>query len=380
MHISSQVLKKVIAAAVMSIVASLSFHPSSNASDYEWKDLYNQADSAEMVGNYARAEQKFKQSLSVAEKQSLDMEIKGRILARLARLYVDRKRFKEAEPLTRQAISIASNPRLRGQHHGELLVSLDDLSDAYLDSKRKGLSEEYVIKMVVDICDKPFNGTHRDLLARIRSLACFYIETDRFDQAEPLVARVLNLVKNHHKRNSSARLELIRIASSYRRKGKTAKADLLDQQAKTLAETDKSKRYPSMPYDAQRALVLYNDQRYKDAKPLIVKSIHDVEKREGPGSRTLIQLFEIQAKIMAGLKEYQLADQSMQKSIALQRKHNTDEWIIADTIKLRAEILMASGRKKEADILLKQAKDLKYQFYFGEKGAKRTDLPMFMGQ
>lgn len=339
--------------------------PSCFAANAEWKDLLNQGASAELTHSYAKAEFKYKKALEAIENAHVSPEARARVLSRLARIYVEQRRFRDADPLVKEAVAIASDSRLQGEHHGELLVELDDLCDSYLDLKK--VSELDKLRKVIEICDKPFGGKHRDLLTRFCDLACLLIQDDRFDEAEPLVARSLSMAQNEHKWNNTARVHVLRIAKAYRDQGKEAKAKWLDKQVKALADSDRTRRYPTMPLDAQRAQLLYHSGKNKEAQTLIAKAIAELTKKEGAFSPGLLQLYETQAKILGALHDYENADKVLVKSIKLHQDLKMDEWVIADILKQRAHFYRESGRKKEARKLEEQAKQMRFTFYFGSK-------------
>ncbi|HEY9786689.1 MAG TPA: tetratricopeptide repeat protein [Candidatus Obscuribacterales bacterium] len=348
-----------VAAALVSAAANATW-----AADSEWKDLFNQAASAELQHNPSRAEYQYKHALAVIERESVDAESKARVLCRLARLYVEQRRLKESDPLVNQVVSIASDPRLRGSGHGELLVCLDDLADSYLDLSNHWRSEE-TLKRVIAICDKPFGGKHRDLLSRYRSLACLYIDQGRYSEADPLVERALALVKREHKMNNGARIDLMNIASAYRSKGNSKKAVWLEQEAKRLAQNDKSRKYLPIPFDAQRAQVLIEEGKFKQAQPLIEKAIAEVKRREGENSISLLPLFDIQAEALSGQKHYDEADKILVRAINLQKRLRIDEWLMTERIQKRANNLRDMGRQKEANALEKEVKQMRFTYYFG---------------
>ena len=125
------------------------------------------------AANFTQAEDMYTHALARAESHLPDDPLIATVLNKMALLYQDTNRLKDAEPLMKRALKI--NENALGPDHPKVIKGHKDLAELLQDSSGP---------------DQPNMATD------INSLALFYLTTGRFEEAEPLFERVLKINEN----------------------------------------------------------------------------------------------------------------------------------------------------------------------------------------
>lgn len=214
-------------------------------------------------GNFAEAESHYKAALVETERAEL---FPGRgfwcsTSMWLARFYVARQRYSEAEPLFQRALEIheeEQGPTSYLPRHLQEFAKLYDLEGKYE-------AAEALYRRAVDVCER-LHGANSPLTARgLDDLAAFCRARGRYAEAEGLYRRSLTIVEENVR--SQAALWLKGWRSLRNRKEREARITLNQIPISTALD--------------RLALVYEDEQKYQEAEPLRRRSLEIKERAWG---------------------------------------------------------------------------------------------------
>lgn len=248
--------------------------PSAKAEDQQWEKMNEQGIQALKENNFADAEAIFKQAeerLTDAGHQEKDLAtIKGHI----GEVYEKQGKFAEAEAYYKEAISLRQEAVGDDLTAARSMVNLArmyelerkfDLAAEQFDAAGKIIDQtmgtQYTSRSPADIVnwlrnadkdevvpkhvtteaesiEKKAGGDHPDAANRINSMADFYREHGKFDQAEELYKRAADPVKEPQ--DAAAAERYTDLASLYQHKGNMEEAQKYFEKAESILENSEA--------------------------------------------------------------------------------------------------------------------------------------------
>jgi tetratricopeptide (TPR) repeat protein len=141
-------------------------------------------------GQFGAAEAMLLRARTLAETLDADHPLTARILNTIAALYREQRRYPEAEPLARRALSIREAHF--GVDHPEVAKSLTTIGLLYRDQRRFAEAEP-LLRRALDIEELSLGAEHRNLAISLTTLGSLYRDLGRHDDSESLLRRALAL-------------------------------------------------------------------------------------------------------------------------------------------------------------------------------------------
>jgi len=133
-------------------------------------------------------------------------------------------------------VGVAPGAHDLGPDHPEVVRSLDDLAEVYLDQGRYDLAEPLYKRTLAD-AEKAYGSYHSEVAARLRKLAGMYDSQGRYAEAEPLHKRALAIKEEAVGSNHpSVAATLNNLAEMYDSKGQYALAEPLYKRSLAIWE------------------------------------------------------------------------------------------------------------------------------------------------
>ncbi|HLI05304.1 MAG TPA: FxSxx-COOH system tetratricopeptide repeat protein [Ktedonobacteraceae bacterium] len=233
-------------------------------------------------GRYREAEPLLKQALALYE-QTVEPEhpdVAG-CLHDLALLYWEQGDYTQAEPLYQQAL--AMREQTLGTDHFDVAQSLNDLALLYWNQGRYAQAES-LFQKALTILEKVLGPEHPDVAKGLGNLALISWEQGKYTQAEPLMQRALaiqeRVLEPEHPDVANSLNNLGRL---YLARGKYAAAEPLLQRSLTILEHTLGPDHPFVAYGLNSLALLYQTQgRYAQAEPLYRRALRLREQAQGP--------------------------------------------------------------------------------------------------
>lgn len=219
-------------------------------------------------GRYKEAEPLLKQALTTCEQQfGMDHPITAMVLNSLALLYERQGRYTEAEPLLIRALE--TYEQYLGAEHPETANNLNNLAGLY-QSQGRYTEAEPLYQRTLAIYEQQLGAEHPNTIGSLSNLALLRQNQGRYAEAEPLLTRVLTTqLKRLGVEHPDTATNLNNLGELYREQGKYEKAEPLLKQALALREKQLGAEHPDTAGSLNNLALLYGNQgRYKEAELL----------------------------------------------------------------------------------------------------------------
>jgi len=313
--ISSNRLATVLLAQAISLLLQAKPCP---AQERTWEYLKHAGAQAEILHDYARAQNFYGEMVQVARQKfgddSSEMEEAS---ARMATMLVIRGKPQQAEPYFRKALQIGLERKQQGKGP-EDLVWLDDLADAY--STRFRANMVLCLKNALEIREKISDGKHTKLADTLILLATGYHNIGRDAEAVPLAERAVRLHEEKKGVNSSyVANDLIQLASMYVATKQMAKAKATYDRVLPFFE----KTNGGIGFGTILTLIGQNYQKAKDfseAENYYKKALAVFEKSSGPKDIAPAKLLQKLGDVNCLSGQFATAEQYYKQAIAMTEK------------------------------------------------------------
>jgi len=217
------------------------------------------------AANFTQAEDMYTHALARAESHLPDDPLIATVLNKMALLYQDTNRLKDAEPLMKRALKI--NENALGPDHPKVIKGHKDLAELLQDSSgpdqpnmatdinslalfylTTGRFEEAepLFERVLKINNNLFGADHPKVAISFNNLALLYLSTDRFEEAEPLFERALNINENSFGADHpDVARSLGNLAQLYQDTNRLKEAESLYERAVTIFTTSLGTEHPN---------------------------------------------------------------------------------------------------------------------------------------
>ena len=299
-------------------------------------------------GKYKEAEPLYKEAIDIARialpENHPDLATH---LNNQARLYGSQGRYKEAEDLLNEAISIARIAL--PQNHPHLATFLQNLAKEY-DDQGKYKEAEAFFNDAIAIARIALPQNHPHLAHYLNNLARFYCFRGKYKEAEPLLNEAIAidriaLPENH----PSLAKTLNNLAELYLSQGRYSEAEPLFNDALAIARIALPENHPDLSlYLHSLAGLYYNQGRYAEAEPLFNDALAIFRITLPENHPKLAQCLNNLAGLYYNQGRYSEAEPLYSEAIAIDRIALPENHPnLASHLNNLAELYYSQGRYKE---------------------------------
>ncbi len=190
-------------------------------------------------------------------------------------------RYKEAEPLTREALKIGH--KVLGMDHPDYAICLNNLANL-LRSTGRDTEAELLYREALEIDRKALGTDDPDYAIDLSNLAGLLQATGRYDEAEPMFREALEIGrKTLGVDHPNYAIRLINLAGLLRVTGRYGEAEPLYREALEITRKKLGKDHPDYATGLNNlAGLLRTTGRYDEVEPLYREALEICEKTFGP--------------------------------------------------------------------------------------------------
>lgn len=195
---------------------------------------------------------------------------------RLGSLLDTLARYAEAEPHKRAAVTLARNPE-------EEATALNNLAQLLQNTNRLDEAEP-LMRQVIEIFERSYGLNHPDVATALNNLALLLQATNRLDEAEPLMRRALEIDEaSYGPDHPKVAIRLNNLAELLRETNRLDEAEPLVRLALVIDEASYGPDHPSVATTLNNlAELLRETNRLDEAEPLYHRAIAIHEASYGP--------------------------------------------------------------------------------------------------
>jgi tetratricopeptide (TPR) repeat protein len=292
----------------------------------------------QLQGDAGQAEPLFLEAKKMIDTIGPDARpVLGYVLQGLGQLRFDQGRWKEAEPLLRQAIVECRDNM--GPEHSSTLAAERHLGELLAAEGSTGEAQS-IFEHLIAILRQAQPAKVDFLAGTLSNFGALYVREERFDLAEPLLRESLELASQHKVSGPVLADTLLGLGEMYRLEHTLARAEPLLKKALSIYETNND------PHQAgalnELGLVALDEGKFAIAKTYIQQSLRIYERVAGP-THMLI------ASVKAALAQAFLGERNIAQARTLIGEALTTERRLAgDKHSDYARLLMIAGNVEEA--------------------------------
>ncbi|KAG9123041.1 hypothetical protein FRC07_000316 [Ceratobasidium sp. 392] len=196
---------------------------------------------------------------------------------RLALVYKESGRWKEAEALQREVVAIGK--RVRGSEHPETLISMNNLALTYSNQGRQS-EAEVLQREVLEVGKRVWGKERPDTLISMGNLALTYSKQGRWDEAEVLQREVVEVGKqvrgNEH---PETLMSMNNLALTYSRQGRWDEAEALQREVVEVGKRVRGNGHPDTLIAMGNLAATYSKQGRWDEAEALERAVVEVGKR-----------------------------------------------------------------------------------------------------
>jgi tetratricopeptide (TPR) repeat protein len=244
-----------------------------------WQTVIDAANSLYKEGRYEDAETKFAEAVTAAEAFGEEDHRLATTLNNLGLLYYAQKKYTEAEPLYKKAISIREQSL--GKEHLMVAMSLSNLSLLYYAQKKFSKAAP-ICKRALSIREKLLDENHLDIALSLNNLALIYHGQEADKKAEPLCERALEIREAHLPKGHALILASMKnLLKIYKALESKEKAKALTQRIAAV-EKKAPKKSKSMETTAQDIIPALEEKPIVTTSPRLRAAIDDLGDTHAP--------------------------------------------------------------------------------------------------
>lgn len=317
-----------------------------------WKSNFDDAKYLDIQQERQKARDQYKLALAKLPTSPELPDWRAEILARLARLEVIDGNLEEANRLAYQALNLTLDPKAQGENHGEVLIAIDDLAEAYSERSYNSKADRITcLQMAIKLLDGSFKLPSK-LLSRSRTeLAVIYLISGEKQKAAPLAKIIVDEAKARKVHES-----LRELAAGYKVAGDEKRCEeLLSIEQSLMKEKGREAALFAL-FTFEVAKLYAANGKYAEAE----KTIIDFEQKIKPKTltaafyRELASIYEAQGK----LKE---ADANFENAVNVDRRNQAHRKNLRKTMEAYVRYLRRTKQNKKADSLQAEADGLRDQ-------------------
>lgn len=320
--------------------------------EVSWKTNFDDAKYLDIQQDYDKAKKQYKLALAKLPPTEEIPDWRAEILARLARLEVIGGNLDEANKLADEALKLTLDQKAQGENHGEVLIAIDDLAEAYSERSYKAKSDRAsCLAMAIKLLDGPFKRPSKVLSRSRVQLAVIYLVNGEKQKAEPLAKILIERAKATKTHRS-----LRELAAGYKIAGDEKRCKEILAIEKSLLK-EPGREGPMLALFTGEVAKLYAENgKYEEA----AKTITDLEEKIKPKKLTAA-FYEQLATIYEAQRKLKEADASFEDALAVDRPNPAHRKDLRKRMEAYARYLRRTHREKKADEMQAKADALRDQ-------------------
>ncbi|HKZ21636.1 MAG TPA: tetratricopeptide repeat protein, partial [candidate division Zixibacteria bacterium] len=324
-----------------------------------WTELLNQADSLANAAKYDSAIIMGQIALEKVEIQfgKLDTAV-ALTVHKLGVFNYEKGNYAAAEDCYRQSLAIRE--KILGVEHPEVATSLHFMGNLYLDLG-KFLEAEVVFKRALSIREKVLGAEHLDVTRTLNGLASLYQYQGKYAEAEIFYQKILSIRERVlGPQDPRVARTLNNLAALYTDVGRYAEAENFYRRAIAIQEQSLGPMHLDLPTALNNLANLCQEVlKYTEAETLYKRALYIREKglgAEHPGAamimNNLAELYLVQGK-------YSRAESLCTSALAIRQKIlGPDHPLYAASLHILANLFLYQQKYTEADSLYKVVQEI----------------------
>ncbi|AKB35897.1 Kinesin light chain [Methanosarcina siciliae C2J] len=283
----------------------------------------------------------------------------GATLHKMAWLYKDMGRYKDALPLYQRSLEIRK--KVLGLEHPDVADTLNRTAWVYFEmgdyKKAKPLYQQ-----ALEIRENMLGPEHLEVAKTLNGLAVLYRNMGKYEQALSLYLQSFEIRKKVlGSEHPDVAKTLNNMAVLYRNMGEYEKAVLLYQQALNLREKVFGSEHPEVAQTLNNMAILYRRMaKYEEAVSLCQRSLEIKENFLGPSHPSVSHALNNLAEVYKEMGKCEMAVPLCHRALEIREKTlEISHPSIAVTLNLLAGIYGSMGDYKKALLLYHQALDIR---------------------
>jgi tetratricopeptide (TPR) repeat protein len=268
-------------------------------------------------GRYRNAEPLMKQALAIHKAELGDRHPDtATSLNNLAGLYESMGRYEAAEPLYDEALAIRKAEL--GDRHPDTATSLNDLAELYRAMGRYEAAEPLYLEALA-IRKAELGDRHPDTATSLNNLALLYKSMGRYEAAEPLYLEALEISKAQlGDRHPSTAISLNNLALLYESMGRYEAAEPLFLESLEIRKAELGDRHPSTATSLNNLALLYDSMgRYEAAEPLYLEVVEIFKAQLGDRHPSTATSLNNLAVLYANMKQFDRALPLLEEALSI---------------------------------------------------------------
>jgi tetratricopeptide (TPR) repeat protein len=281
----------------------------------------------------------------------------------------DRARYREAELLLKQALSIREQEL--EVMHPDTARSLNNLGELYRQMGKYEKAEPLYQKALT-IREQVLGAIHPDTALSLSDLAVLYWQMGKYKEAEPLCRRALAIREQQlGTEHPYTAMSLNNLALLSWQMGKYEEAEPLYQRALAIKEKQLGTEHPSTTMSLNNLAALYYQQRkYEEAEPLFLRTLTIRERQLGVEHPDTAMSLNNLGELYREMGKYEEAELLYRRAIVIKEKQlGTEHPDTALSLDSLAKLYTLQGKYGEAEPLYQRA----LAIYEQQCGAEHPD-------
>jgi len=274
-----------------------------------WKDYYGDGKILAIQENREEALAQFQLALDKLKGVEFENDWRPEILARMARIEVIDGHLDEADKLTKEAVKLSIDKKWQGPNHGEVLVAIDDLSEAYGERALKDrVNKIRCLETSIMLLEPPI-ATKRGKAYRrcAKELAVEYIISGQDEKAQPLIP---DAIADDKGKDLKAFTSVRDIACAYKIAGKKARFQEYFKMGIGMISKKEPEQWMHQTVSYHAAKMYRDRKRYDEAEKMLLDYL-DTMKQRSPHP----EILECLATIYEGKGDIKKADEVYAKMV-----------------------------------------------------------------
>jgi tetratricopeptide (TPR) repeat protein len=216
----------------------------------------------------------------------------------------------------------------------------------------------YHLEQALAIDEASYGPDHPTVAVDLNNLALLFQDTNRYEEAEPLMRRALAIDEaSHGPDHPEVAVDLNNLAALLQATNRSEEAEPLMRRALTIDEASYGPDHPEVAVDLNNLAQLLEDtNRSEEAEPLMLRALDITETSYGPDHPTVAIRLNNLAQLLEDSNRYDEAEPLMRRVLAIdEASYGPDHPTVAIRLNNLANLFQATNRYEEAEPLMRRA-------------------------
>ena len=319
-----------------------------------WKNHFDDGKFSDIQLDYDKAKRNYSLALEKLAGVEGEGDWRAEILARLARLEVIGGNLKGADQLANQALKLTLDPKSQGPNHGEVLIAIDDLAEAYSERAYKSKADQKrCLEMCIKLLDGPFKRPSKVLGRSQAQLAVVYLMEGNKAKAKSLTEVIVTRAKK-----TGAHQSIRQLAVGYKIAGDDKTYREIVEVAKKLMKNPGREGVLTAALTLEEAKLYSDNGRYAEA----ARTITDFQKKIAPRKLTA-DFYEELAHAYERQEKFKDADATFEEALKVDRQNPAHRKDLRKRMDSYVRYLRRTNRPQKAEELQQEADGLRDQTF-----------------